>query len=105
VPTKTKTTKVKQVEPEYFCLAVRREYETVWRVIGKYETPEQAETALNEKRAYEGSFNYNNAELKVMSRTEAKQQFGATWEYHPIGTKPGTPVAKPKRVSKNDDDY
>lgn len=97
-------TKVKAVEPEYYCLAVKREYESVWRVIGKYDTEEQAETALEEKRAYEGSFNYHNAELKVLSRTQAKQQFGATWEYHPIGTKPGTPVAKPKRVVKSNAD-
>ena len=102
--TKTKT-KVKPTEPEYFCLAVRRDYEKVWRVIGKYETQEQAEAALAEKRGYEGSFNYNNAELKVITRSEAKKQFGADWEYHPIGTKPGTPVAKPKRVTKTDDDY
>jgi hypothetical protein len=98
-------TKVKQAEPEYFCLAVRREYEAVWRVIGKYETQEQAETALEEKRAYQGSFNYDNAELKVLSRAEAKKQFGATWEYTPIGSKPGTAPVKPKRATKTDDDY
>ncbi|MEP7286234.1 MAG: hypothetical protein ABI947_10755 [Chloroflexota bacterium] len=84
---------------QYYCVAVRRNYETMWRVIGKYDTQEAAQAALDEKRAYAGSFNYDNAELRILSRAEAKQEFGAAWEYHPIGEKP--PVERtPRKTSK-----
>jgi len=86
-------------EPQYYCIAVRRNYETIWRVIGKYPTQEEAEAALEEKRAYTGDFNYDNAELRVISRAEAKKEFGASWEYYPIGQKPEEP--KPKKASKS----
>ena len=73
---------------EYYCVAVRRNYESIWRFIGKYNTPEAAQAALEEKRAYTGSFNYDNAELRVVSRSQAKKEFGSDWEYYPIGSKP-----------------
>ena len=83
---------------QYYCLAVRRNYETTWRFIGKYETQEQAQIALEEKRAYVGYFNYDNAELRVVSRSEAKKEFGTKWEYTPIGAKPVTKPAPNKRA-------
>ena len=89
----------KKSEPEYYCLAVRRDYEEIWRFIGKYDTPEQAQAALDEKRAYVGAFNYNNAELRVVSRSEAKKEFGSDWEYRRIGEKPAV-EAKPKKSPK-----
>lgn len=70
---------------EYFCVCVRRNYESIWRAISKHDTREQAQAALDERRAYTGVFNYDNAELRVLSRTEAKAEFGADWEYKPIG--------------------
>ena len=89
----------KQTEPQHYYLAVHRNYEDVWRVIGQFDTAEQAQTVLDEKRAYTGSFNYDNAELKVLTDVEAKKQFGADWTYHPIGEKPPAPL-KPKRTSR-----
>jgi hypothetical protein len=83
---------------QYYCVAVRRNYESVWRIIGKYDTQDQAQAALDEKRAYTGDFNYDNAELRVISRAEAKKEFGPSWEYYPIGQKPEEP--KPKKASK-----
>lgn len=71
---------------EYFCVAVQRDYEDVWRFVSKHETREAAQYDLNERRAYTGSFNYNNATLRIISRTEAKVEFGADWEYAPIGS-------------------
>jgi len=86
---------------EYYCLAVRRDYETAWRVITKHDTLEQAEAELQERRGYTGAFNYDNAELRVLSRSEAKKEFGEDWEFAPIGgntTKPKMRVvAKPAR--------
>ncbi len=90
----------KSDDAQYYCLAVRRNYEDVWRVIGKYDTRDQAEAALEEKRAYTGAFNYDNAELRVISRAEGKKEFGSSWEYHPIGQKP-EPEHKPKKASKS----
>jgi hypothetical protein len=85
-------------EPQYYCIAVRRNYESIWRVIGKFDTLEAAQEAVEEKRKYTGAFNYDNAELRVLSRAEAKKEFGSSWEYTPIGQKPEE--AKPKKSSK-----
>ena len=74
----------KKIE-EYYCVAVHREYESVWRVVSKHNTREEAEAELEKRRGYTGAFNYDNAELRVLSRSEAKKEFGATWEYTPIG--------------------
>jgi hypothetical protein len=72
---------------EYYCVAVRRNYEEVWRVVSKHDTREAAEAELAERRAYTGAFNYDNAELRVLSRSEAKAEFGDSWEYKEIGAK------------------
>ena len=89
----------KTTAPQHYYLVVRRNYEDIWRVIGRYDTEEQAQTMLEEKRAYVGSFNYDNAELKVLSDPEAKKQFGTDWSYHPIGEKPPAP-AKARRTAR-----
>jgi hypothetical protein len=83
--TKAKTTR--KPKAEYFCVAVRRNYEPVWRVVSKHTTREEAQAELDARRGYTGAFNYDNAELRVLSRTEAKKEFGDSWEYHPIGEK------------------
>jgi hypothetical protein len=77
--------KKKQKNAEYYCVAVRRNYESIWRVVSKHDTREEAQDELDKRRAYTGIFNYDNAELRVLSRTEAKAEFGADWEYKPIG--------------------
>jgi hypothetical protein len=87
--------KKKAKTAEYFCVCVRRDYEKIWRAVSKHETREAAEAEATERRAYTGSFNYDNAELRVFSRAEAKEIFGEDWEYRPIGEKP----SKPKRVT------
>jgi hypothetical protein len=74
----------KKVE-EYYCVAVRRNYEDVWRVVSKHATPEEAQAELDKRRSYTGAFNYDNAELRVLSRSQAKKEFGRDWEYTPIG--------------------
>jgi hypothetical protein len=74
-----------QQQTNYYCVAVRRNYESVWRIVSKHNTAEEAQAELEERRAYTGSFNYDNAELRVISRAEAKKEFGAKWEYVPIG--------------------
>ncbi len=85
---------------DYYCVCVRRNYESIWRVISKHDTREQAQAALDERRAYTGVFNYDNAELRVLSRTEAKAEFGADWEYKPIGEAKAKEAArKAKTVS------
>ncbi len=85
----------KKSNAEYYCVAVKRNYESVWRVIAKYPTLEQAQAELENRRAYTGAFNYDNAELRIISRSEAKTEFGARWEYQPIGqVKPTRKAAK-----------
>ena len=78
---------------EYYCVAVQRNYETIWRVVSKHNTREEAEAELEERRGYTGVFNYDNAQLRVISRAEAKKEFGKDWEYAPIGA----PKPKPSR--------
>ena len=78
----------KRTVAQYFCVGVRRNYESVWRLVSKHATLEEAQADVEEKRAYTGVFNYNNAELRVLSRSEAKEEFGPKWEYEPIGQRP-----------------
>lgn len=75
----------KKAEAQYFCVCVRRDYESVWRVVSKHATREEAQAELDKRRSFKGAFNYDNAELRVLSRAEAKAEFGANWEYKPIG--------------------
>lgn len=82
----------KSTVTEYYVVAVQRNYETVWRVVSKHDTLEAAEAELEERRSYTGAFNYDNAQLRVLSRAEAKKEFGKDWEYAPIGA----PKPKPK---------
>ena len=45
----------KKIE-EYYCVAVRRNYEQVWRVVSKHETREDAQAELDKRRGYTGAF-------------------------------------------------
>ncbi len=76
----------KKPNAEYFCVAVRRNYEDIWRVVSKHSTSDEAQAELEKRRSYTGAFNYDNAELRVLSRSQAKREFGAAWEYKPIGS-------------------
>lgn len=75
----------KKTSAQYFCVGVRRNYESVWRFVSKHATLEEAQAEVEAKRGYTGVFNYDNAELRVLSRAEAKAEFGPKWEYKPIG--------------------
>ncbi len=76
----------KKPTSEYYCVAVRRNYEDIWRVVSKHSTSDEAQAELEKRRGYTGAFNYDNAELRVLSRSQAKREFGAQWEYKPIGS-------------------
>jgi hypothetical protein len=78
----------KSANQEYYCVAVRRDYEPIWRLVSKHDTLEEAQEELEKRRGYTGAFNYDNAELRVISRSEGKKEFGKSWEYVPIGTAP-----------------
>jgi len=80
----------KKSKVEYYCVAVRRNYEEVWRIVSKHDTQEEAQAELEKRRSYTGAFNYDNAELRVISRDEAKSEFGKNWEYKPIGSTKAT---------------
>lgn len=82
---------------DYYCVWVRRNYEEVWRAISKHDTREAAEMELERRRGFTGAFNYDNAELRILSRNEARKEFGKTWDYKPIGG------AKPAPVKEIDD--
>ncbi len=71
---------------EYYCVGVRRNYEDIWRIVSKHDTREEAQAELEKRRMYTGAFNYDNAELRILSRSEAKKEFGPNWEYKPIGS-------------------
>jgi len=83
----------KRPASEYFCVAVRRNYEDVWRMVSKHSTLDEAQAELEKRRSYVGVFNYDNAELRVLSRSKAKEEFGARWEYKPIGGKDDSKTA------------
>ncbi len=69
---------------EYYCVGVCRNYEPVWRMVSKHATRDEAQAQLDKMRSFTGNFNYNNADLRVLSRVEAKAEFGAQWEFKPI---------------------
>lgn len=79
--------RTRKQQPEYYCVCVRRNYENVWRAVSKHDTREEAQTELERRRSFTGVFNYDNADLQVMSRTEAQGVFGKGWEYKPIGAR------------------
>lgn len=85
---------------DYFCVAVHRNYEDNWRIVSKHATREEAEAEIEKLRSYTGVFNYDNAELRVISRAEGKKEFGKNWEYVPIG---GVRKIKPVRVTEDDE--
>jgi hypothetical protein len=70
---------------EYYCVAVQRDYEDQWRLISKHNTREEAQAEIDKRRAFTGSFNYDNATFRIISRSEGKKEFGKKWEYTPIG--------------------
>lgn len=76
----------KKTTSDYYCVCVRRNYESIWRVVSKHNTLEEAQEEMQNRRGYTGAFNYDNAELRVLSRTEAKKEFGSSWEYKAIAT-------------------
>jgi len=63
--------------------------------------PREAQAELDKRRAYTGTFNYDNAELRVISRSEAKKEFGKDWEYTPIGGNRPKP-ARAKKIGMED---
>lgn len=89
---------VKGKSGEYFCVAVQRNYEPQWRVISKHSTREEAQAEIDNRRAYKGAFNYDNAEFRIISRAEAKKEFGKKWEYTPIGAQS---TKTPEKSSEN----
>ena len=76
-----------KVSAQYYCVCVRRHYEEVWRVVSRHKTSEEAQAELEQRRSYTGVFNYDNADLRVISRSQAKEEFGKKWEYMPIEKK------------------
>jgi hypothetical protein len=88
--------KPRSAKAEYFCLFVRRHYEEVWRAVSKHDSREAAERELENRRSFTGPFNYDNADLRVLSRTEARKEFGKGWDFKPIGN--------PRKVTKSIDD-
>ncbi len=82
---RTPTRTPRKSKKDYFVVAVRRDYEPIWRVVSKFDTREEAQADLDNRRSFTGVFNYDNAELRVLSRAQAKKEFGADWEYKAIG--------------------
>jgi hypothetical protein len=75
----------KNQRAEYYCVAVKRNYEETWRLVSKHSTLEEAQAELDKLRSFTGAFNYDNAQLRIISRSEGKKEFGKSWEYVPIG--------------------
>ena len=78
----------------YFVM-VQRNYETIKRVVSGHPTREEAQAELDKRRGYTGSFNYDNAELTVITLNEAKKIFGEDWEFGVVA-KPKTQKTKTK---------
>lgn len=86
-PTKPTKTSKPTMMTDYFCVVVKRNYETTQRAVSRHATRAEAQAELEKRRAYTGSFNYDNAELRVVSRAEGKHIFGDEWEYKQAGQK------------------
>jgi hypothetical protein len=69
---------------EYYCVGVRRHYEPIWRMVSKHATRDEAQVQLDKMRGFTGNFSYDNADLRILSRLEAKAEFGVQWEFKPI---------------------
>ena len=83
MPAKQKSVKSKA---DYYCVWVRRNYETIWRAVSKHDSRDAAQAELERRRGFTGPFNYDNAELRILSRNEARKEFGKDWDYKPIGS-------------------
>lgn len=63
---------------EYFCILMRRTDER-WAVLCYFNTRFQAESVYKGMLARYAR--YNSANLRLVSRSEAKSEFGKDWEY------------------------
>jgi hypothetical protein len=63
---------------EYYCILMRRNDER-WTVLCYFNTRFQAEAVYKGMLSRYGRYNQSN--LRVISRTEAKSEFGNDWEY------------------------
>ncbi len=81
--------------PAKYFVMVQRNYENIKRVVSAHPTRDEAQAEVNKRRAYTGSFNYDNAELTVISLDEAKKLFGEDWEFGVVA-KPKTQKTKTK---------
>lgn len=99
----TKSSKPLPPPPDEYFVMVQRNYETIKRVVSAHPTREEAIAERDKRRAYTGSFNYNNAELTVISLAEAKKIFGEDWQFgatsKPKPQKSKTKSAAPKTES------
>lgn len=89
--------KVPPPPPNEFFVMVQRNYETIKRVVSAHPTRDEAQAELDKRRGYTGSFNYDNAELTVITAADAKRIFGDDWEF---GVTPKTKAKLEKHTRK-----
>jgi hypothetical protein len=64
---------------EYY-IFIRRNYEASWHVASRHTSQQKAEAALQKMRKFTGIVNFTNAQLLMLSHTEAEREFGTEWE-------------------------
>ncbi len=64
---------------EYY-IFIRRNFEATWYIASKHTSHQKAEAALAKMRSFSGMLSFSNAQLLLLSRSEAQQEFGTDWE-------------------------
>src|SRR4051812_46572664 len=67
------------VNNEYY-IFIRRNYEAAWHIASQHTSQQKAEAALAKMRNFSGLVNFHNAQMLMLSRSEAQREFGSDWE-------------------------
>jgi hypothetical protein len=71
-------------EQEYYCIFLMRYNDRRWFPLIQFDSHQQAEREMT-TMVKRNSQRYSKANLRVLSRTQAKREFGSEWEYtYPI---------------------
>jgi hypothetical protein len=70
-------------DQEYFCIFLLRLNDRRWFPLIQFDSQREAENAMF--AMFSRSSRYSKANLRVLSRSQAKNEFGREWEYtYPI---------------------
>jgi hypothetical protein len=63
-----------------FFIFIRRNHEAAWHVASRHTSQQKAEAILTKMRSFSGMVNFHNAQMLLLSHSEAQREFGSDWE-------------------------